>query len=165
MIKSKLSTGPRDGDIGAIGVAIMRWQDLTQAFDEAVGRLEGLNGAELRCLSLLTMGARSAGEIAAAVGLTPAAITALIDRLEKRGLVERTRSRTDRRKVLVAATPDASAIASQYYGPIGKDGALVLCDFSDAELATIRRFLEATIALQERHLVNLTAATSSEREG
>lgn len=144
--------------MNAIGAAIMRWQDLTQAFDEAVGRLEGLNSAERRCLSLLTMGARPAGEIAAAVGLTPAAITALIDRLERRGLVERTRSSTDRRKVLVAATRDAHEIASRYYGPIGKEGALVLCDFSDAELTTIRRFLDAAIALQGRHLANLADA-------
>lgn len=163
MSERKSSRTRRDGDARAIGAAIMRWQDLTQTFDEAVGRLEGLTGSELRCISMLMTGPKPAGEIASAVGLTPAAITALIDRLEKRGLVERTRSDTDRRKVLVAAAADAIEMARRYYGAIGVEGAEVLSDFSIGEVATIRRFLEAAVALQERHLAKLADATSSDR--
>lgn len=163
MGERKSSRTKRDGDARAIGEAIMRWQDLTQMFDEAIGRLEGLNGSELRCISMLVMGPKPAGEIAAAVGLTPAAITALIDRLEKRGLVERTRSDNDRRKVLVAATADASEMAKRHYGAIAVEGAEVLSDFNDAELATIRRFVEAAVALQERHLAKLADATPLDR--
>ncbi len=163
MSERKSSRTGRDRDARVIGVAIMRWQELTQTFDEAVGRVEELNGSELRCISMLMAGPKPAGEIAAAVGLTPAAITALIDRLETRGLVERTRSATDRRKVLVSATADAVEMAKRYYGAIGIEGAEVLSDFSDAELATIRRFLEAAVALQERHLAKLAEATFSDR--
>ena len=79
----------------------MRWQDETQAYDEAVGERLGLNAAERRCLGFLHGGPQPAGAIAAAIGLTPAAVTALVDRLEARGLLTRKRSEEDRRKVII----------------------------------------------------------------
>ena len=60
----------------AIGLTIMQWQDATQAYDEAVGVRLGLNMAERHCIGLLYGGPQSAGAIAIATGLTPAAVTA-----------------------------------------------------------------------------------------
>lgn len=44
-------------------------------------------------------------ELAAQVGLTPSAITTVLDRLEKAGLAERSPHPDDRRKVVVTVTP------------------------------------------------------------
>ena len=49
----------------------------------------------------------SVGEIARAVYLSQATVTGILDRLETRGLVARTRSQDDRRRVLVSLSPKA----------------------------------------------------------
>src|ERR1700682_5816702 len=98
-----MSSGKRDELVTAIGVAIMRWQDATEAFDEAVGRLHDLNSADRRCLSFVSLGPQTAGAIAREAAFPPAAVTSLIDRLETRKLVHRRPDASDRRKVLVEA--------------------------------------------------------------
>ncbi|MFP3183233.1 MAG: MarR family transcriptional regulator [Paraburkholderia sp.] len=54
-----------------------------------------------------------AAELAREYGIDAAAVTRLIDRLEKRGLLNRTRSDADRRAVRLSLTPDGYAIAAQ----------------------------------------------------
>ena len=158
MVEIKSSSPARDEIVMAIGMAEMRWQDATQAYDEAVGEKLGLNLAERRCLSLLYGGPQTAGAIAQATFLTPAAVTALIDRLEARGFVARTRSAEDRRKVMVATTDQAHAVTDRYYRAIAEDGARFLSGFSLQELKLIEQFTQGAIAIQERHLTALAAA-------
>src|SRR5689334_15319234 len=87
---------------GEISRSYMLLQDATQAYDEEIGRRFGLNAAERRCLSLLmASGPQMASAVAREISLTPPAITALIDRLEKRRFVRRRADPNDRRKVLV----------------------------------------------------------------
>jgi DNA-binding MarR family transcriptional regulator len=47
----------------------------------------------------------TAGELAKRAELSPASMTAMLDALEKAGMVERHRSETDRRQVIVRLTP------------------------------------------------------------
>ena len=88
----------------------------------------------------------------APIGLTPAAVTALVDRLEARGLLTRKRSQEDRRKVIIEATAETARISEDYYGSIARDGIDMLETFSDEELATILRFMKGALELQRRHL-------------
>ncbi|KRB20469.1 MULTISPECIES: MarR family winged helix-turn-helix transcriptional regulator [Mesorhizobium] len=157
MIEINSSSVHRDEMTAAIGLAVMQWQDATQAYDEAVGTKLGLNMAERHCIGLLYSGPQSAGAIATATGLTPAAVTALIDRLEARGLLTRTRSLEDRRKVVIEATEATRELSSRYYGAIAKEGEKVIATFSDAELATISRFINAALDLQRAQLARLKA--------
>ena len=105
MIEINSSSRYRDEIAAAIGLAVMQWQDATQAYDEAVGARLGLNMAERHCIGLLYGGPQSAGAVAKATGLTPAAVTALIDRLEARGLVQRRLSPQDQRVKQAFITP------------------------------------------------------------
>lgn len=157
MIEVNSSSGNRDQTAKAIGLAIMQWQDATQAYDEAVGARLGLNMAERHCIGLLHGGPQSAGAVATATGLTPAAVTALIDRLEARGLLTRTRSLEDRRKVVIEATEATRKLSARYYGAIAREGEKVIATFSDAELATISRFVNAALDLQRDQLARLKA--------
>ena len=157
MIEVNSSSGYRDEMTATIGLAIMQWQDATQAYDEAVGTRLGLNMAERHCIGLLYGGPQSAGAIAGATGLTPAAVTALIDRLEARGLLTRTRSLEDRRKVVIEATEATRELSARYYGAIAREGEKVIATFSDAELATISRFVNAALDLQRDQLARLKA--------
>jgi DNA-binding MarR family transcriptional regulator len=143
-----MSSSKRDELVTAIGVATMRWQDATEAFDDAVGRLHGLNGAELRCLSFVSQGPQTATAIANETALTPAAVTALVDRLESRGMVRRRRDASDRRKVLVEATDKTRQFVRNVYAPIAHAGAELLGRYSIDELTAVRRFLDDALALQ-----------------
>lgn len=65
----------------------------------------GLTGPQLMVLKELVEGhPRSVGEVARGVHLSQATVTGILDRLEERGAVSRTRSRDDRRRVEVATT-------------------------------------------------------------
>jgi DNA-binding MarR family transcriptional regulator len=80
-------------------------RDLGMAVDlhqqVAADRL-GLNRTDLGLLGLLeAQGARTPGQIAEASGLTTGAVTGVVDRLEKAGLVRREPDPADRRRVLV----------------------------------------------------------------
>src|SRR5215211_5601905 len=99
-----LEVARRQALIAEVGHATQAFQRSTDAFDDAVAEQLQLNRTDLRCLDWLYDGPKSAGEVAAAIGLSSAATTTLIDRLERRGLVRRIRDTADRRKVLVEMT-------------------------------------------------------------
>lgn len=145
-----MSSARRDTLIDAISSTVMRWQDATQAFDETVGQKLELGTAERHCLGFLHEGPKTAGAIAQAVALTPAAVTAMIDRLEMRGFVARRRSVEDRRQVRVALTDMAMTTAMKFYGPIAKEGAALLESMTTAELDVIKTFFDKALALQQR---------------
>jgi DNA-binding MarR family transcriptional regulator len=87
-------------------VAAVRANQLAQdLFDDAVAELAGLNRTDYRCLDVLDQRGRlTAGQIAEALSMSPGAITAVVDRLERRGLVRRIRDDHDRRRVMVEMT-------------------------------------------------------------
>jgi DNA-binding MarR family transcriptional regulator len=71
-------------------------------------RIEGgVSFAHYPLLSALARdGSMSAGQLAADAGLTPATVTQMLDALAAAGLVERSRSETDRRVVTTRLTPE-----------------------------------------------------------
>lgn len=68
-------------------------------------RQVGLTGPQLAILQELSrQGNISTGELAKAISLSQATVTGILERLEKKDLVERTRSDNDRRRVIVNVT-------------------------------------------------------------
>jgi DNA-binding MarR family transcriptional regulator len=134
-----------------LGVAMQRYQRTVQSFDDAVGRVLGLGPADLRCLDVLSEGPRSAGALATATGLRPAATTALIDRLTERGFVRRVPDAADRRRVLVEMTDEGHARTGALYGPMVAEAAQPLEGFTLAELDRMRALLEGFTEVTERH--------------
>ena len=105
--------------------------------------------AERLCLSFLWLGPQTASAIARQTRLTPAAVTALIDRLEKRGFVRRKPDPNDRRKVLVEQAEAAVKVTNEAYAPLGEAGAKNLAKYSEAELQLVAEVLNNSLALQE----------------
>jgi len=137
--------------VADLGTALQRYQRSVQAYDDAVGRALGLGPADLRCLDWLADGPKAAGVLATATGLRPAATTALIDRLEAKGLVERVRDDSDRRRVLVRMTERGMRSTYAMYAPLVEEGADLFVHHTVAELAAMRDLLEAMRALTDRH--------------
>lgn len=71
----------------------------------------GLTGPQLMILRELSGNAeRTVGEIAKNVSLSQATDTGILERLEKRRLIKRRRSDTDRRCVLISGTDESTAL-------------------------------------------------------
>jgi DNA-binding MarR family transcriptional regulator len=142
--------------VADLGGAMQRYQRSVQAYDDAVGRALGLGPADLRCLDWLVDGPRTAGALATATGLRPAATTALIDRLEARGLVERVRDEADRRRVLVQMTEEGMRSTYAMYAPLVEEGQGLFARHTVAELAVMRDLLEAMREMTDRHRDGIT---------
>ncbi|MHB8404861.1 MAG: MarR family winged helix-turn-helix transcriptional regulator [Gammaproteobacteria bacterium] len=70
----------------------------------------GLTTPQLLCLQhLQEQGPMTTGMLAQAVSLSPATVTGILDRMERRGLVTRERRPEDKRRVLVAVTATGRA--------------------------------------------------------
>jgi DNA-binding MarR family transcriptional regulator len=126
-----------------------RYQQGTDALDQAASEWFGINRTDLRCMDVvLQRGRLSAGELASAAGLSPGAVTAALDRLERAGYAVRVRDTEDRRRVFVEPTQRAIEGARQVYGPLREAGTSVIERFSDRQLAAIADFLERGADLQ-----------------
>lgn len=105
------------------------------------GRL-GLGASDSQFLSLLNLhGPLTPGRLAELTGLSTGTVTGVVDRLERAGLVERTRDAGDRRKVLVTPTQEAATTLAPHYREHGEHLAAVLATRSDDELRAIAAFL------------------------
>src|SRR3954452_8167384 len=107
-------------------------------FHAAIAEQIGLGPTDEKTLLLLRgMGALTAGEIAQHTGLTTASVTNLIDRLERKGFVQRMRDVSDRRRVMVqpieARLAELDRVFSQAVGTFDS----LLDGYDDAQLATI----------------------------
>lgn len=145
----KKSSDAKAGLVAEIGEVVVRFQDATQKHDEAVGEVYGLGPAERLSLSFLWSGPKTASAIAKHTRLTPAAVTALIDRLEKRGFVRRLPDPDDRRKVLVEAAEQTRKVTEEAYAPLQVAGEKSLSKYTEAELRLFARMLEDSLAIQE----------------
>src|SRR5918992_865947 len=82
---------------------------------QAIARRAGLSPADLEVLGAIDQhGPLSAGQLGELTGLSPAAVTGLIDRLERAGVAARRADAADRRRVLVETAEGAAPIARQY---------------------------------------------------
>jgi DNA-binding MarR family transcriptional regulator len=143
--------------IEALGMVVVRWQDATQKYDEAVGEIYGLSAAERLCLSFLWPDPQTASAIARHIRLTPAAVTSLIDRLEARGFVRRKSDPNDRRKVLVEAAEATLKITAEAYLPLRDAGAESLAKYTEAELQVVANVLSDSLSIQEEMTRTLLA--------
>jgi DNA-binding MarR family transcriptional regulator len=110
---------------------------------QTIARRVGVNSTDLECLDLILMsGPSTAGEIARHTGLTSGAVTALIDRLERLGLVERAADPADRRKVLVRVREDRIGPIAELYAPLEKAMQALLAGYSKEELKLLIDFAE-----------------------
>ena len=110
-------------------------------FGQTVANVAGISGSDLECLDFLNLEGRvTAGRLAEVTGLTTGAITGVVDRLEKAGLVRRERDESDRRKVFIALVPENVAKIGKYYEHMQRSMMAVFGAYTDAELKLLLRF-------------------------
>ncbi len=117
--------------------------------DQAACDFLGVHRTDSRLLDVLQMsGGMSAGELARAGHLSPAAVTAALDRLERAGYLRRVRDEHDRRRVLVEVTDRMEKLTEELYGPLAASGAEMMSGFSKAQLVAVRDLLREATRLQ-----------------
>jgi len=100
-------------------------------------------------------GAMTAGSLATALGLSPSAVTTVIDRLEDLRYVRRTPNPADRRQVLVELTPLLRRRARELYGD-AQEVTATLERYSPAELRLLRDFVRWDRERNQRRADRLT---------
>lgn len=117
---------------------------------DAVGRrfagLHGLGRTDVRALVAIMDAARAgrpmtAGALGSAVELSSASVTALVDRLERVGHVERVRDEHDRRTVHVGLTPEGSAKLDQVFAAVMAADEEMLAPLTPRDRASLERIL------------------------
>jgi DNA-binding MarR family transcriptional regulator len=135
--------------------AVRASQTATEMLDSTVAEYLGLDRSAYRALDILDQeGPMTAGQLAERARLSPGATTALLDRLEEKGLARRTRDTEDRRRVLVEVTPELRRGAEQLYGTF-EDAARGLDPYSDEQLEFLIGFLRGSVAFQEERMRRL----------
>jgi DNA-binding MarR family transcriptional regulator len=148
-----------------LGGEVRASQRATDVVDDLVCDLLGINRTDARCLDILEQdGSMSAGDLAQASRLTTGAITAVIDRLERVGYARRVPDPSDRRRVLVEATPKAFETANELMAePMRRLYAPLAGGYSEDELRLFIEFTRAGRELQERHAEWLRARLEERR--
>jgi DNA-binding MarR family transcriptional regulator len=113
----------------------------------AIASRSGINVTDVQCLNLLQLrGPMTPGQLAEAMFLTTGgAITAVIDRLEKAGMVRRRRDDEDRRRVIVEAREDGPvAELGNRFRPVAELYGKLLDGYTDEQLDVILDYLVRT---------------------
>lgn len=157
-MKSKL-TRSRNELLTRVGMDLGReLSTQTVFFHEAIARKLGLNATDTRCLDLISRAGENrvtAGYLGKATGLTTGAVTGILDRLEKAGMVERERDASDRRKVFVRPVPEAMRRVGPLYDKLGAATMKLASSYQTQELELINDFLQRNLALLKEQIESL----------
>jgi DNA-binding MarR family transcriptional regulator len=137
--------------IEAIQYAVAEFQHLSDVYDDAAAELFGVNRTDLRLIGLLSLhGSMTAGALAAASSLSPAATTTAIDRIVRAGHALRQQGAEDRRQTVVTLTQRAETLIAKVYTSVAAAGRIQLESYTGRELRTVHDFLSRGNRVLER---------------
>jgi len=109
----------------------------TLLLHQAIGDRMGLGPTDMKALDLARHEPElTPSRLAELTGLRASSVTALVDRLERRGMIARRRSTTDRRKIIIAPTGAHIPLNRSIFEEIEVAVRRVLDDYDDDELTT-----------------------------
>ncbi|GAB3558646.1 MarR family winged helix-turn-helix transcriptional regulator [Spirosoma fluminis] len=116
---------------------------------EAVARKAGLSGTDHKYLGfLIERGQMTAGELSTLTGLTTGAVTGLIDRFEKKNLVNRRFAADDRRKVIIEPnTAVILALLAPLYKEFRAESEKLIASLSDEEIKILETYFSKSIEI------------------
>ncbi len=127
---------------------LRRLARITELHSRQLEHHYGLTGPQLVALHVLIRhGEMSSGALARALQLSPPTVTGILDRLERKGLAERTRSRVDRRAVVLRATSSAREVVAGAPSLLHARFAERLAALSEYEKASIVNALRQLAAM------------------
>ncbi len=142
----------------AVVLAAREYGISTTLFRNAVGTKLGVNVTDMECLGLLFFkGIATPSELSQHTGLTSGATTAMLNRLEKAGLIERKANPNDRRGVLITVNKDSMQSVGPMFAGVRHGQDKLTSRYSTDELSTIKDFFERYTELWEAERKKLKA--------
>lgn len=123
--------------------ALQQLLDSSRRSAPAIARRAGLTHTELAALEHVFAEPVGPSELAQRIGVTSAAATGVVDRLEARGHVERRPHATDRRRTAVVCTPSGREEIVGHLMPMFRELAELDASMSEHEREVVLRFLRA----------------------
>lgn len=141
---------------------LQRFAQASDRYVESASQLHSTHRTDMNALAAIMRFENAGtpptpGELAMELSLSSPATTALLDRLERQGHVERLRMDTDRRRVRIRMTDKARTDGRAMFGPLARHMMGVIAQHDGPELELVSRFLAEAIAGVDR----ATAETSS----
>ena len=134
-------------------------------FRNAIGKQLGLNTTDFEGLDLIFFrGVATPSELSKYTGLSSGSTTAMIDRLEKTGLVSRQNNSHDRRGTLVVINREAAHRMRPLFTAARVAQNQLLDSYSRQELEVLVDFLTRSAAMFEAERRNLLIAAKSIRK-
>ncbi len=143
----------REVDAPEVSWALRDVNRMTGAVDRTVARLLRLGHTETEALSLLMEDGPGMGpvELGNALGIRSASATALVDRLETAGHVQRHRHPTDRRRQVVVPTDSARRDVIGVLAPLLADLDALAVELSEDEAVVVERYLRGVAEAMRRY--------------
>jgi len=127
-------------------------------FHQAVGEILDINVTDMKCLDIITLtGSTSPSQLSELTGLSTGSTTAMIDRLERRGLVERQPNPEDRRGTKIVLSKEAVRKLHTLFRSMAHAMNKLVCSYSEEELETLSNFFTKVISLWKEERENLSA--------
>ena len=148
-----MSTYGKKELVGQVLIAVGGYNSSTLLFRNTVVEKLGVNIADWECLGLLLQkGVATPTELSAHTGLTSGATTAMLDRLERSGVIERRRNPEDRRGTLVVIVEEKAAELVALFASARKAQNQLLSNYTEKELELLSDFINklARVIDQER---------------
>ncbi len=136
----------------------------SNTLERELARLLGLNATDYRALSVLHQLGRGAtvpmGQLASALGTSPATTSAIVDRLERAGYAARHRDVADRRQITLEPTRLGWTRIIEIMRPLMADTDAYLKGLSPDQAQVVADFLLATAQQLTEHAETLSARES-----
>jgi DNA-binding MarR family transcriptional regulator len=151
-----MSTGAAEDRTSSLAVAeavmqaLRRISRAIELHSHSLASRYGLTVPQLAVLKELgTDGGRSIGELTRAVHLSQATVTGILDRLQRRGLIERRRGEADKRKVHVWVTDEGRRALDQSPPLLHEDFLEAFGRLQDWQQTQILSSLQRIVAMME----------------
>jgi DNA-binding MarR family transcriptional regulator len=147
-----MSRESRYPEFGEATLALRAMMTATHELTARASRAMGLNPTDVVALDLVErLGPIGPAELARRLGIRSASATALVDRLERGGHVERQRDSTDRRRIVIAVKPPSRGlIMSVLQSPLRAIDA-VGCDLTAEESKVVVDYMEHVVEVIGEH--------------
>jgi DNA-binding MarR family transcriptional regulator len=129
----------------SVAAGLLRLSFLVQGVFARASERHDLTPAQARLLCILAGGPRGMAEVAGLLGVEKAAVTGLVDRVERRGLAERTVVPGDRRALRVAVTGAGRRAAAAFHGEVSAELDEIVTGLPPAERERFGRSLARII--------------------
>src|SRR3954464_14927765 len=117
-------------------------------FRHAIAERLGVNVTDMECLGLVFLkGVATPSELARYTGLSSGATTAMLDRLEKAGIIERRPNPNDRRSSHIVIMEQRAGEIGKLFATVREAQDEIVSSYTEAELALLIDFFNRSVVM------------------